>query len=145
MVPPGDRIWQLISPDCRMIIGFIGAAFILIIILVSFCICCCCKGGSKPEPETGRPLSSASSQMSDWARVEENHFRQLNNRPGANVIKLFYGHNLRMFVVSWSVCSWKAFVSLVWCFWARLEPTWVRRLSGYPLLACIWSYRQTLD
>ncbi len=33
--------------------------------------------------------------------------------PGSNVLKLFYVHNLRMFVISQSVCPWKAFTACV--------------------------------
>jgi hypothetical protein len=32
--------------------------------------------------------------------------------PGANVIKLFHGRMLRIFVISWSVCPWQAFPAL---------------------------------
>jgi hypothetical protein len=36
---------------------------------------------------------------------------QETQQPGQPVIKLFYARNLRMFVISWSVCFWQAFPS----------------------------------
>jgi hypothetical protein len=33
----------------------------------------------------------------------------ISPQPGPNVIKLFYGHNLEIFVITFSVCQWQSF------------------------------------
>ncbi len=52
---------------------------------------------------------------------------------GGLYYKAFYGCNLRIFVISWSVCPWQAFPAQSDILWVRPEPTRVKNLSGAPL------------
>jgi hypothetical protein len=54
----------------------------------------------------------------DWVFKCQKLFIYLSHSKNVNIIwtqcyKTFYTYNLRIFVISWSVCSWQALLSLV--------------------------------
>ncbi len=69
------------------------------------------------------------SKVLSWLNHNKNFILQHNLTTGVRCYKTFFSRNLRIFVISWSVCTWKSLSSLFYCLRVRPEPTRAKNLS----------------
>jgi hypothetical protein len=81
----------------------------------------------------------------DWNQEKEFHssfnnffvlFSFILKQTRAHSYKTFYDLNLRMGTISLSVCTWQVYPTKVECFWATLEPIWVKLHSWISFWPC---------